>query len=112
MYSFVGKQAVVVGAGIAGLTAARSLADFFEHVIVLDNDYPKEPRPGQALRKAATFTSFCPADSRRFAVFSLVSKRVSLDPVPCGFAWATTTAWSAQDMTPSLDGISASRFTA
>jgi voltage-gated potassium channel Kch len=45
----IGKQVVVVGAGMAGLTAARALADFFEPVIVLDNDaLPKEatPRPG------------------------------------------------------------------
>jgi 2-polyprenyl-6-methoxyphenol hydroxylase-like FAD-dependent oxidoreductase len=45
----IGKQAVVVGAGMAGLIAARSLADFFERVIVLENDaLPKEPthRPG------------------------------------------------------------------
>src|SRR5215469_15061175 len=49
MSSRIGKQAVVVGAGIAGLTAARSLANFFERVIVLENDVlPKEPagRPG------------------------------------------------------------------
>lgn len=30
----IGKQAVVVGAGMA----ARALADFFEHVIVLESD--------------------------------------------------------------------------
>src|SRR5216684_3213276 len=45
----IGKQAVVVGAGMAGLTAARSLADFFERVIILENDaLPKEAthRPG------------------------------------------------------------------
>jgi len=49
MPSLIGKQAVVVGAGIAGLAAARSLANFFERVIVLENDtLPKEPtyRPG------------------------------------------------------------------
>lgn len=40
----IGKQAVVVGAGMAGLIAARSLADFFERVIVLEYDaLPKEP---------------------------------------------------------------------
>jgi 2-polyprenyl-6-methoxyphenol hydroxylase-like FAD-dependent oxidoreductase len=49
MPSRIGKQAVVVGAGMAGLTAARSLANFFERIIVLENDaLPKEPgyRPG------------------------------------------------------------------
>lgn len=45
----IGKQAVVVGAGMGGLMAARSLADFFEHVIVLEYDaLPKGAthRPG------------------------------------------------------------------
>jgi len=49
MAALIGKEAVVVGAGIAGLTAARSLADFFEHVVVLENDaLPTEAtdRPG------------------------------------------------------------------
>ncbi len=34
----MGKQAVVTGAGIAGLTAARALADHFEQVTVLERD--------------------------------------------------------------------------
>lgn len=34
----LGKQAVVIGAGIAGLSAARVLADHFEQVTVLDRD--------------------------------------------------------------------------
>jgi glycine/D-amino acid oxidase-like deaminating enzyme len=33
--TLIGKQAVVVGAGMAGLAAARALADYFEHVVVL-----------------------------------------------------------------------------
>jgi len=44
-----GRQAVVVGAGIAGLSAARVLADFFQSVIVLERDAkPSEAaaRPG------------------------------------------------------------------
>jgi 2-polyprenyl-6-methoxyphenol hydroxylase-like FAD-dependent oxidoreductase len=47
----IGKQAVVVGAGMAGLTAARSLADFFERVSVLEND---------ALPKQATYRQGTP----------------------------------------------------
>ena len=45
----IGRQAVVVGAGIGGLTAARALADHFEHVLVLERDpLPEraENRPG------------------------------------------------------------------
>ena len=36
--TLIGKQAVVVGAGMAGLPAARALSDFFEHVVVLERD--------------------------------------------------------------------------
>ena len=49
MPSRIGKQAVVVGAGIGGLTAARVVADYFERVVVLDRDtLPErvEPRAG------------------------------------------------------------------
>ena len=45
----IGKQAVVIGAGIAGLAAAGAIADCFERVIVLERDgLPNQaaPRPG------------------------------------------------------------------
>ena len=38
MTSLLGKQAVVVGAGMGGLAAAGALADYFERVIVLERD--------------------------------------------------------------------------
>ena len=34
----IGRQAIVVGAGMGGLPAGRVLADFFEHVVVLERD--------------------------------------------------------------------------
>jgi flavin-dependent dehydrogenase len=37
-HAIVGRRAIVIGAGIAGLTAARALADTFEQVIVLERD--------------------------------------------------------------------------
>ena len=49
MPSRIGKQAIVVGAGIGGLTAARVVADYFERVVVLERDaLPEraEPRTG------------------------------------------------------------------
>ncbi len=45
----IGKQAVVIGAGMAGLAAAGALADHFERVIVLERDRLPDlavPRPG------------------------------------------------------------------
>jgi 2-polyprenyl-6-methoxyphenol hydroxylase-like FAD-dependent oxidoreductase len=45
----IGEQAIVIGAGIAGLAAAGALADYFERVTVLERDgLPDEavPRPG------------------------------------------------------------------
>jgi 2-polyprenyl-6-methoxyphenol hydroxylase-like FAD-dependent oxidoreductase len=38
MPTIIGKQAVVIGAGIAGLAAARALSDSFERVVVLERD--------------------------------------------------------------------------
>jgi 2-polyprenyl-6-methoxyphenol hydroxylase-like FAD-dependent oxidoreductase len=36
--TLIGRQAVVIGAGMGGLSAARALADYFEHVVVLERD--------------------------------------------------------------------------
>jgi 2-polyprenyl-6-methoxyphenol hydroxylase-like FAD-dependent oxidoreductase len=47
--SHVGKRAVVIGAGVSGLSAAQALADHFEEVIVLERDALPSgaaPRPG------------------------------------------------------------------
>ena len=38
MNAVMGKQAVVIGAGMGGLAAAGALAGFFEHVVVLERD--------------------------------------------------------------------------
>jgi 2-polyprenyl-6-methoxyphenol hydroxylase-like FAD-dependent oxidoreductase len=40
----IGKRAVVIGAGMAGLTAAGALADHFDNIVVLERDsLPSEP---------------------------------------------------------------------
>ena len=44
MAELIGRQAVVIGAGMGGLTAARVLADHFERVLVLERDaLPADP---------------------------------------------------------------------
>jgi 2-polyprenyl-6-methoxyphenol hydroxylase-like FAD-dependent oxidoreductase len=44
----IGRRAVVVGAGIAGLPAARALADSFEEVVVLERDALPPPASARA----------------------------------------------------------------
>ena len=40
------QQAVVIGAGIAGLLAARVLAEYYDQVLVVERDaLPVDPRP-------------------------------------------------------------------
>ena len=36
--SFIGKRAVVVGAGMGGLSVSRVLADYFDELVILDRD--------------------------------------------------------------------------
>jgi 2-polyprenyl-6-methoxyphenol hydroxylase-like FAD-dependent oxidoreductase len=50
MSETIGRRAVVVGAGMAGLPAARALADYFEQVVVLERD----ALPPNAAQRAGT----------------------------------------------------------
>jgi 2-polyprenyl-6-methoxyphenol hydroxylase-like FAD-dependent oxidoreductase len=44
MSNVIGQHAVVIGAGMGGLSAARALADHFEHVLILERDaLPEDP---------------------------------------------------------------------
>ena len=36
MPNTIGKRAIVIGAGMGGLTAARAMAPYFDHVVVLE----------------------------------------------------------------------------
>ena len=99
----IGKQAVVIGAGMGGLAAARALADHFDQVIVLERDaLPSDltPRAGtpqarhvhgllsggqQAL--AALFPGFEAALADAGAVplrvgLDILTERAGFDPFP------------------------------
>lgn len=45
--SYIGKRAIVIGAGVSGLAAARAIPDYFEEVVVLESD---ELAPGVTTR--------------------------------------------------------------
>jgi 2-polyprenyl-6-methoxyphenol hydroxylase-like FAD-dependent oxidoreductase len=54
--SHIGKRAIVIGAGVSGLSAAQALANHFEDIIVVERDelpFTATNRPGTPQRKQA-----------------------------------------------------------
>ncbi|WP_329277252.1 hypothetical protein [Streptomyces sp. NBC_01451] len=50
-------RAIVIGASLAGLLAARALHETFEEVVVLDRDtLPERPEPRRGVPHPATYT--------------------------------------------------------
>jgi 2-polyprenyl-6-methoxyphenol hydroxylase-like FAD-dependent oxidoreductase len=70
----IGTQAVVIGAGMGGLSAAKALADYFEQVTIVDrDDLPEKPEPRrgtpQARHAHALLTGGCKALAELFPSF-------------------------------------------
>jgi 2-polyprenyl-6-methoxyphenol hydroxylase-like FAD-dependent oxidoreductase len=87
--TLIGKQAVVIGAGMGGLTAAGALADCFDQVVVLERDtLPSEPtyRAGtpQARHVHALLLSGQRALSELFAGFEQDLARAGAVPLRVG----------------------------
>jgi hypothetical protein len=62
----IGKQAVVIGAGMAGLAAAGAVADYFERVIVLERDrLPNRAVPRSGAPQSSICTVCCRAAGGR-----------------------------------------------
>lgn len=54
--TFLGKRAIVVGAGIGGLSVSRVLADYFDEVVILDrDDLPDDATPDPAFLKGKSY---------------------------------------------------------
>jgi len=80
----IGKRAVVVGAGMAGLPAARALADSFEEVVVLERDcLPPHAAPRAGTPQARHTMLFSVAVSRRWRICSPALKGTLLKREGC-----------------------------
>ena len=93
--TLIGKQAVVIGAGMGGLTAAGALADHFDQVLVLERDtLPSEPahRAGtpQARHVHALLLSGQRALGELFPGFELDLARAGAVPLRAGLARRTS----------------------
>jgi 2-polyprenyl-6-methoxyphenol hydroxylase-like FAD-dependent oxidoreductase len=88
--SILGQRAVVVGAGLGGLSAARVLADYFDEVIILDRDeLPDDaaPRPGvpQGKHPHALLGGGLKALENLFPGFGHELMRAGAEPMKPGF---------------------------
>jgi len=64
----IGKQAIVIGAGMAGLAAAGAVADYFERVIVLERDrLPNQAVPRLGVPQSRHLHALIPGGQRALA---------------------------------------------
>jgi 2-polyprenyl-6-methoxyphenol hydroxylase-like FAD-dependent oxidoreductase len=88
--SYLGKRAIIVGAGLSGLSAARVLSDHFDQVILLDRDaLPDDvnPRPGvpQGKQPHALLGGGLKALENLFVGFGNQLLRAGAEPIDPGF---------------------------
>jgi 2-polyprenyl-6-methoxyphenol hydroxylase-like FAD-dependent oxidoreductase len=88
--STLGQRAVIVGAGLGGLSVARVLADYFDEVIILDRDeLPDDaaPRPGvpQGKHPHALLGGGLRALENLFPGFGHELMRAGAEPMKPGF---------------------------
>jgi 2-polyprenyl-6-methoxyphenol hydroxylase-like FAD-dependent oxidoreductase len=88
--SYLGKRAIVVGAGLGGLSVARVLSDSFDQVMILDRDELTDdilPRPGvpQGKHPHALLGGGLKALEALFPGFANHLLRAGAEPIDPGF---------------------------
>jgi hypothetical protein len=99
----IGKQAVVIGAGIGGLAAAGALVDHFERVVVLERDALPPDAAHRAGTPQSTFMVCWRAASGRSTSSFPASNRISRRPGPSRFGSPSTSASRCRVMIPQRD---------
>ena len=106
--TLVGKQAVVVGAGMGGLAAAGALAEHFEWVVVLERDtLPSDAFTGPGRHNPGTFMRCWQAANARSTSCFPASNKISLAPGRCRFVSPSMVASRCQATIRSRSAISA-----
>jgi glycine/D-amino acid oxidase-like deaminating enzyme len=86
--SKIGKQAGVIGAGMAGLAAAGAIADYFEQVIVLERDrLPDQAVPRLGALQSRHLHGLLPGGQRALTDLFPHSSEIWWMPVRCRFEW-------------------------
>ena len=96
----IARQAVVIGAGIAGLAAARALSDHFEQVVVLERDPLSDgPAHRSGTPQSRHAHGLLVGDSVHSARYFQASSRTLLKRVPYWSKRVSTFGSSGQVMT-------------
>src|SRR5260221_7576724 len=85
----IGRRAIVIGAGMGGCSAARALADYFEHVIIIERDsLPAEPIPRSGVPQSQQVHGLLGGGQRAleelFPGFGLELAAARAAPLRCG----------------------------
>ena len=81
------KQAVIIGAGMGGLAAAKAVAPHFEKVIVFDRDaLPDAPAPRPGTPQARHTHGLLAGGHRALERCFPASNSISSRPAPFGYA--------------------------
>src|SRR5262245_35285986 len=95
----LGRHAIVIGASMGGLLAARALADHYDEVTVLERDtLPQAHEPRKGVPQDAMLTGCFPVDARYSTSCSLASAR----------KWSPRVRFTATSSTKSCGSITAS----
>ena len=112
MSSSIGQQAVVIGAGMGGLTAARALADHFERVLVLELDVlPADPIDRHGVPQGRHVHALLAGGQRALAELFPGFRTLSRARVLSGSRSGSTYGRNARASIRSLSGIWASTHT-
>jgi 2-polyprenyl-6-methoxyphenol hydroxylase-like FAD-dependent oxidoreductase len=100
------KQAVVVGAGMARVAAAKAMAPHFEKVTVFDRDsLPDAPAPPSGTPQSRLTHALLAGGHSRSIVCFPGSRPISWAPARSGYGFAAICGWScpASDSFPQRD---------
>lgn len=103
---FVGERAVVIGASVTGLLAARALSDHFERVVVIERDYLHDRPVGrkgvpQARHGHIFLAGGAAVVAELFPEIAAESEAAGLHPVDAGsgIRWFHFGVWKARSTT-------------
>jgi flavin-dependent dehydrogenase len=102
MATWLGQQALVIGGGLAGMAAARVLADHFAEVIILDEDrFPQQPGLGAISNATHVFAISLRAQQMLEELFPALKQNllragaIPLDPA-ADIEWLTPAGWGVR----------------